>query len=47
MEELERGFQMAHYPDVYAREMLSLRTDIPEDRIQVILNIYLLSIVSL
>ena len=27
--------QDAHYPDVYAREMLSLKTDLPEDRIQV------------
>ena len=28
-------WQDAHYPDVYAREMLSLKTDLPEDRIQV------------
>ncbi|XP_031774858.1 visual system homeobox 2-like isoform X1 [Apis florea] len=35
LEELEAAFKEAHYPDVYAREMLSLRTDLPEDRIQV------------
>jgi len=33
---LEKSFKEAHYPDVYAREMLSLKTDLPEDRIQVI-----------
>ena len=36
LEELEKSFKDAHYPDVYAREMLSLKTDLPEDRIQVI-----------
>lgn len=35
MELLDKAFQEAHYPDVYAREMLSLKTDLPEDRIQV------------
>ncbi|XP_037078567.1 visual system homeobox 2-like [Pollicipes pollicipes] len=35
VEELEKAFKEAHYPDVYAREMLSLKTDLPEDRIQV------------
>ena len=34
IEELEKSFKDAHYPDVYAREMLSLKTDLPEDRIQ-------------
>ncbi|CAG2166361.1 unnamed protein product [Oppiella nova] len=34
LEELEKSFKEAHYPDVYAREMLSLKTDLPEDRIQ-------------
>ena len=37
IEELEKSFKDAHYPDVYAREMLSLKTDLPEDRIQVII----------
>ena len=35
LEELEKTFRDAHYPDVYAREVLSLKTDLPEDRIQV------------
>jgi len=35
MELLDKAFQEAHYPDVYAREMLSMKTDLPEDRIQV------------
>ncbi|CAK1543309.1 unnamed protein product [Leptosia nina] len=34
LDELEKAFKDAHYPDVYAREMLSLKTDLPEDRIQ-------------
>ncbi|KAK4019819.1 hypothetical protein OUZ56_001826 [Daphnia magna] len=36
LEELEKAFKEAHYPDVYAREMLSLKTDLPEDRIQLL-----------
>ena len=35
VEELEKSFKDAHYPDVNAREVLSLRTNLPEDRIQV------------
>uniref|UniRef100_A0A182MSZ7 Homeobox domain-containing protein n=1 Tax=Anopheles culicifacies TaxID=139723 RepID=A0A182MSZ7_9DIPT len=38
LDELEKAFKEAHYPDVYAREMLSLKTDLPEDRIQFITN---------
>uniref|UniRef100_A0A182SD87 Homeobox domain-containing protein n=1 Tax=Anopheles maculatus TaxID=74869 RepID=A0A182SD87_9DIPT len=38
LDELEKAFKEAHYPDVYAREMLSLKTDLPEDRIQFIAN---------
>ncbi|CAB1339791.1 unnamed protein product [Coregonus sp. 'balchen'] len=35
LDELEKAFNEARYPDVYAREMLSMKTDLPEDRIQV------------
>jgi homeobox protein 2 len=35
VDELEKAFKDAHYPDVFAREVLSAKTDLPEDRIQV------------
>lgn len=34
-DELEKTFKDAHYPDVNQREILTLKTNLPEDRIQV------------
>ena len=38
LDQLELMFHQTHYPDVYAREEISKRLNIKEDRIQVLLT---------